>query len=103
MDKFVGAAFGAALGAAFGPAFATGGYITAGIGIAIFPWKLLESASTYIFAWLIGYSALLGPIAGIMIADYYLIRRQTLSVDEVDGSWVAVSKRDGDISDFAHA
>jgi NCS1 family nucleobase:cation symporter-1 len=61
--------------------FRAGGYITAGIGIAIFPWKLLESASTYIFSWLIGYSALLGPIAGIMIADYYLIRRRKLSVD----------------------
>jgi NCS1 family nucleobase:cation symporter-1 len=63
--------------------FATGGYITAGIGIAMFPWKLLESASTYIFAWLVGYSALLGPIAGIMIADYYLIRRQTLNTHDL--------------------
>lgn len=63
--------------------FVTGGYITAGIGIAIFPWKLLESASTYIFAWLVGYSALLGPIAGVMIADYYLIRRRRLATAEL--------------------
>ena len=55
-----------------------GGYITAGIGIAIFPWKLLESTGAYIFTWLIGYSALLGPIAGIMLADYFLIRRTEL-------------------------
>jgi NCS1 family nucleobase:cation symporter-1 len=58
--------------------FRTGGYITAGIGIAIFPWKLLESTGAYIFTWLIGYSALLGPIAGIMLVDYYLIRRTEL-------------------------
>ena len=47
-----------------------GGYITAGIGAAIMPWKLLESTQGYIFVWLTGYGALLGPIAGIMIADY---------------------------------
>lgn len=55
-----------------------GGYITAGLGIAIFPWKLLETTGAYIFTWLIGYSALLGPIAGIMLADYYLVRRTEL-------------------------
>ncbi|MEZ5441821.1 MAG: NCS1 family nucleobase:cation symporter-1 [Lysobacterales bacterium] len=60
--------------------FKLGGYITAGIGIAIFPWKLLESTGAYIFTWLIGYSALLGPIAGIMLADYLLLRRTELDV-----------------------
>jgi len=58
--------------------FRMGGYITAGIGIAIFPWKLLETTGAYIYTWLIGYSALLGPIAGIMLADYYFIRRTEL-------------------------
>jgi NCS1 family nucleobase:cation symporter-1 len=29
----------------------------------------------YIFTWLIGYSALLGPIGGILIADYFIVRR----------------------------
>jgi NCS1 family nucleobase:cation symporter-1 len=58
--------------------FRMGGYITAGIGIAIFPWKLLESTGAYIFTWLIGYSALLGPIAGILLVDYFLIRRTEL-------------------------
>ena len=58
--------------------FKAGGYITAGLGIAIFPWKLLESTGSYIFTWLIGYSALLGPIAGIMLADYLLLRRTEL-------------------------
>ena len=70
--------------------FRMGGYITAGIGIAIFPWKLLESTGAYIFTWLIGYSALLGPIAGIMLADYYLIRRTELDRDRLfrhDGAY----------------
>ena len=58
-----------------------GGYVTAGIGIAIFPWKLLESAGGYLFVWLVGYSALLGPIAGVLLADYFLLRRCQLNVD----------------------
>ncbi len=65
-----------------------GGYITAAIGIAIFPWRLVEDAGAYIFTWLVGYSALLGPIAGILIADYYLFRRMKLDVD-------ALFQRDG--------
>lgn len=63
--------------------FVRGGYITAAIGVLMFPWKLLESAGTYIFQWLVGYSALLGPIAGIMIADYYIVRRQQLSTTDM--------------------
>ncbi len=63
--------------------FKMGGYITAGLGLAMFPWKILESAGSYIFTWLIGYSALLGPIAGILIADYLIIRRTELDVDEL--------------------
>ncbi|MDQ7050922.1 MAG: NCS1 family nucleobase:cation symporter-1 [Enterobacterales bacterium] len=61
--------------------FKMGGYITAGIGIAIFPWKLLETAGGYLFVWLIGYSALLGPIAGILIVDYFLVRKSELDID----------------------
>jgi NCS1 family nucleobase:cation symporter-1 len=45
------------------------------------PWKLLGSFSAYIFGWLVGYSGLLGPIAGIMIADYFVLRRGELNVD----------------------
>ncbi len=63
--------------------FKMGGYITAGLGIAMFPWKLLESTGGYIFVWLIGYSALLGPIAGILIADYFLIRKTEMNVEEL--------------------
>jgi NCS1 family nucleobase:cation symporter-1 len=58
--------------------FRKGGYITGVIGILIFPWKLIADPSGYIFTWLVGYSSLLGPVGGIMIADYYFIRRQQL-------------------------
>jgi NCS1 family nucleobase:cation symporter-1 len=60
--------------------YRTGGYITAGIALAMMPWKLLETTQGYIFTWLIGYSALLGPIAGVLIVDYYLIRKTELDV-----------------------
>ena len=66
--------------------FKMGGYITAGIGIAIMPWKLLASAGDYLFVWLVGYSSLLGPIAGILIVDYYFIKRCKLRVDELYSS-----------------
>jgi len=60
--------------------FARGGLITAVLGIAMMPWKLLSDYSAYIFGWLIGYSSFLGPIAGILIADYFILRKQELSV-----------------------
>ena len=63
--------------------FKMGGVITGVLGILIMPWKLLASADAYIFEWLVGYSALLGPIAGIMIADYWLLRRRTLDVPDL--------------------
>src|SRR3954469_7711312 len=58
--------------------FRTGGLITGIIGILMMPWKLVADPSGYIFAWLVGYSALLGPIGGIMIADYYIWRHKQL-------------------------
>ncbi|HTB14017.1 MAG TPA: NCS1 family nucleobase:cation symporter-1 [Bryobacteraceae bacterium] len=61
--------------------FRTGGLITGVIGIAMMPWKLLSNFSDYIFGWLVGYSGLLGPIAGIMIADYFILRKCDLDVD----------------------
>ncbi len=63
--------------------FKTGGLITGIVGILMMPWKLLASADVYIFNWLVGYSALLGPIAGIMIADYWLLRRRQLDVPDL--------------------
>jgi NCS1 family nucleobase:cation symporter-1 len=63
--------------------FRTGGYITGIIGILIFPWKLVADPTGYIYNWLVGYSALLGPIGGILITDYYFIRKQILNVNEL--------------------
>ncbi len=63
--------------------FRTGGMITGVIGVLMMPWKLLSDLSAYVFGWLVGYSGLLGPIAGVMIADYYLIRRSRLKVDDL--------------------
>ena len=63
--------------------FRTGGLITGIAGILIFPWKLIADPGGYIFTWLVGYSSLLGPVGGILIVDYYFIRRQQLSVNEL--------------------
>jgi NCS1 family nucleobase:cation symporter-1 len=63
--------------------FRTGGLITGVIGVLMMPWKLLSDFSAYIFGWLVGYSGLLGPIAGVMIADYFLVRRAYLSVNDL--------------------
>lgn len=63
--------------------FRKGGYITGVIGILIMPWKLIADPNGYIFTWLIAYSSLLGPIGGIMIADYYFIRKQTLDLSSL--------------------
>ena len=58
-----------------------GALITACIGLFMMPWKLLESTQGYIFTWLTGYGALLGPIAGILIADYWLVRGTRLDLE----------------------
>jgi NCS1 family nucleobase:cation symporter-1 len=58
-----------------------GGLITGIIGVLMMPWKLVADPSGYIFTWLVGYSALLGPIGGIMIADYFVLRRRHLNLD----------------------
>jgi nucleobase:cation symporter-1, NCS1 family len=63
--------------------FRTGGLITGVAGILMMPWKLISDFSAYIFGWLVGCSALLGPIAGIMICDYYLVRGRELAVEDL--------------------
>jgi NCS1 family nucleobase:cation symporter-1 len=63
--------------------FRTGGLITGVLGVLMMPWRLLSDYSAYIFGWLVGYSGLLGPIAGIMIVDYFLVRRRDLAVEEL--------------------
>jgi NCS1 family nucleobase:cation symporter-1 len=63
--------------------FRTGGLITGVVGVLMMPWKLLTDFSSYIFGWLVGYSGLLGPIAGVMIADYFLLRHSRLRVGDL--------------------
>ena len=63
--------------------FRTGGVITCFMGIAMMPWKLLANYKTFILVWLGGYAAFLGPVAGIMICDYFVIRRCELQVEDL--------------------
>jgi len=60
--------------------FRIGGLITGIIGVLMMPWKLVADPNGYIFTWLIAYSALLGPIGGILIADYFVWRRRELNL-----------------------
>jgi NCS1 family nucleobase:cation symporter-1 len=64
--------------------YVMGGIITALIGVLMMPWKLMTgSMSAYIFTWLIGYSGLMGAIAGILICDYWVLRRQRLDLHDL--------------------
>ena len=63
--------------------FKTGGLITGLLGIAIQPWRLLADPSGYIFTWLLGYSGGLGSIAGVLIADYWIVRRRELQLEDL--------------------
>jgi NCS1 family nucleobase:cation symporter-1 len=63
--------------------FRTGGLITGVVGILMMPWKLMGDFSAYIVGWLVGYSGLLGPVAGVMIADYFIVRHLTLRVPDL--------------------
>jgi NCS1 family nucleobase:cation symporter-1 len=63
--------------------FRTGGLITGFLGLAMCPWKLLATPDSYIFGWLVGYSGLLGPVAGIMVCDYFLIRKTELDINSL--------------------
>lgn len=63
--------------------YVSGGLITAVIGIIMMPWKLLEDYSAYIFGWLVGYSSFLGPIAGVLIADYFVVRKKNLDLKDL--------------------
>ena len=70
--------------------FKTGGLITGLLGIAMQPWRLLDDPSQYIFTWLVGYSGGLGSIAGVLIADYWILRRKRLRLEDLyrpDGAY----------------
>ncbi|HSE31705.1 MAG TPA: NCS1 family nucleobase:cation symporter-1 [Pyrinomonadaceae bacterium] len=63
--------------------YVTGGLITAVIGVLMMPWKLMSSMGAYIFTWLIGYSGLMGAIAGILICDYWVLRNRRLDLADL--------------------
>jgi NCS1 family nucleobase:cation symporter-1 len=63
--------------------YVTGGLITAVLGVLMMPWRLYADAAAYIFTWLIGYSSLMGALGGILIADYWILRRRQLSVRDL--------------------
>src|SRR2546421_10900724 len=83
--------------------FKTGGLITGLLGIAIQPWKLLADPSGYIYTWLLGYSGGLGSIAGVLVADYWVVRKRELQLEDLylaDGAysgwnWRAAPARGG--------
>ena len=78
-----------------------GVWLTGVIGIALMSWELLKklgwlesdvSLESMYSNWLVGYSSLLGPIAGIMVVDYFLVRKQSydlLSLYKDGGSYPA--------------
>src|SRR5205085_9594260 len=75
--------------------YVTGGLITAVIGILMMPWRLYSDAAAYIFTWLIGYSSLMGALGGILIADYWIVRRQRLVLDDLFREQGAYTYRGG--------
>ena len=63
--------------------FRAGGLITCIVGIAMQPWKLMANYGSYIFGWLVGYSGFLGPIAGVLICDYFVVRKKALIAQDL--------------------
>ncbi|AES81964.1 putative purine-cytosine permease [Medicago truncatula] len=63
--------------------FRRGAILTAFLGIAFQPWKLLKSSESFVYTWLVGYSALMGPIGGIILVDYYLVKKTKLSIGDL--------------------
>ena len=63
--------------------FRRGGILTGILGIVMMPWRLLADPSGYIFNWLLGYSGGLGSIAGVLIADYWLVKRRRLVLEDL--------------------
>jgi nucleobase:cation symporter-1, NCS1 family len=75
--------------------YVTGGLITAVLGILMMPWKLYSDAAAYIFTWLLGYSSLMGALGGILIADYWVFRRQQLILADLFREHGAYTYRKG--------
>ncbi|CAI8614714.1 unnamed protein product [Vicia faba] len=63
--------------------FRRGAIVTAFLGIVFQPWKLLKSSESFVYTWLVGYSALMGPIGGIILVDYYLVKKTNLNIEDL--------------------
>ncbi|MET9873707.1 NCS1 family nucleobase:cation symporter-1 [Actinacidiphila glaucinigra] len=63
--------------------FRTGALITGLVGVLIFPWKLTSTPELYIFTWLGVVGGVLGTVAGVLIADYWVVRRTHLALPEL--------------------
>src|SRR5206468_12867560 len=60
-----------------------GGLITGVLGIVIAPWRLIADPNVYIFTWLGFYGGALGAIAGVLIADYWVMRNTNLNLGDL--------------------
>jgi NCS1 family nucleobase:cation symporter-1 len=63
--------------------FKTGGLITCVLGVLVQPWRLLATYGSFIFGWLVGYSTVMGPIAGVLIADYFVLRKKIIVTEDL--------------------
>jgi NCS1 family nucleobase:cation symporter-1 len=63
--------------------FRLGGLITGVLGILIQPWRLYADPHVYIFTWLGFYGGALGAIAGVLIADYWVMRNTQLKLGDL--------------------
>ena len=63
--------------------FKLGGVITCVLGLLMQPWYWLDNYANYIYRWLDVYSGFLGPIAGVLIADYFVLRNKILLPEEL--------------------
>ncbi|CAI8602520.1 unnamed protein product [Vicia faba] len=63
--------------------FRRGAFLTAILGIAFQPWRLLKSSESFVYTWLVGYSALMGPIGGIVLVDYYVVKKMELRISDL--------------------
>jgi NCS1 family nucleobase:cation symporter-1 len=63
--------------------FKRGGLITGVLGIVMQPWRLLADPSGYIFDWLGGYAGALASVAGVLVVDYWILRRRELSLPDL--------------------
>jgi NCS1 family nucleobase:cation symporter-1 len=63
--------------------FRRGVLVSVALGTLLLPWKLLASPEAYVFVWLGFYGGIMGAVGGILVADYWLVRRTELRVPDL--------------------